>query len=200
MTDTRDADPRVLPHIVGRWSPRAFDASDIAPPDLQTLFDAARWAPSAFNAQPWRFLYARRGDAHWDDFLKLLLPGNAGWAQNASALIFILSDTLMEKPGNEPAPSWSHSFDAGAAWAMMALQARALGYYSHGMTGVNFEAARVELRVPDRFRIEAAVAIGRRGDPASLPEPLQEREKPSGRNRVESFAFAGRFPVEGASR
>lgn len=200
MTDTRDADPRILPHIVERWSPRAFDASDIAPEDLQTLFDAARWAPSAFNAQPWRFLHARRGDAHWEHFLKLLVPMNAGWAQNASALIFILSDTLMEKPGSDPVPSWSHSFDAGAAWAMLALQARSLGYDSHGMTGVDFDAARRTLRVPDRFRIEAAIAVGRRGDPASLPEPLREREKPSGRHPVENFAFAGPFPVEEASR
>lgn len=180
--------------FLDRWSPRAFDSSAIPQDDLDTLFEAACWAPSAFNYQPWRFLYAHRDGADWQRFVELLLPFNQSWVQNAGALVFILSDTLIAAPGSTDAkPSHSHSFDAGAAWALLALQATRLGYHTHGMTGVDFERARIELAVPERFRIEAAVAIGRQGDKSILPEPLQEREFPSDRKPIESFAHSGNF-------
>jgi nitroreductase len=194
-----DTDPRAVtrpvdPLFLDRWSPRAFDASSLPQADLDTLLDAARWAPSAFNYQPWRFLYAHRDSADWARFLGLLLPFNQSWVQHASVLTFILSDSLSSAPGSqETKPSHSHSFDAGAAWALLALQATRMGYHTHAMTGVDFDAARRELAVPDRFRIEAAVAIGRMGDKATLPEALQAREAPSGRNPIDSFAFAGNF-------
>ncbi len=191
MTE-RTADPRIVPLIVDRWSPRAFDGTALPTADLAVIFEAAALAPSAFNYQPWRFLYATHGDAHWQQFLGLLVPFNAGWAQSAGALVFVLSDTQM-RIGGEAKPNHSHSFDAGAAWAMLALQATALGYHAHGMTGVDFDKARAELGVPDDFRIEAAVAIGRKGDPASLPEGLRDREVPSGRNPVAQFSAAGLF-------
>jgi nitroreductase len=156
------------------------------------IFEAAGLAPSAFNGQPWKFLYARRGDANWQRFLDLLIPFNAGWAQNASVLIFIVSLTTVQR-GDTVGPSHSHSFDAGAAWAQMALQATALGYHAHGMVGVDFDRARQELGVPDDWRIEAAVAIGRRDHPDRLSEALREREKPSGRKPVDEIAVAGNF-------
>lgn len=187
----RTTDLPVEQLFLDRWSPRAFDESTISDQDLETLFDAARWAPSAFNWQPWRFLYAKRDSADWDRFLNLLVPFNATWASRASALVFVLSDTLI---GEDAKPSHSHSFDAGAAWALLALQATRLGFAVHGMTGVDFDKARAELLVPERFRIEAAVAIGRQGDKAILPEQLQQREQPSGRKPVAESAFAGNFP------
>jgi len=192
----RQANHPIDPLFLERWSPRAFDGSDLPEEDLLTIFEAARWAPSAFNSQPWRFLYARRGDANWERFLGLLIPWNQGWAHSASVLIYILSDTLpfVGKAG-EPATSHTHSFDAGAAWACLALQATRMGYRAHGMSGVDFDRARIELAVPHRFRVEAAAAIGRIGDPAILTEKLQAREFPSGRNPVEQFAFAGNFPA-----
>ncbi|WP_022684148.1 nitroreductase family protein [Sphingobium bisphenolivorans] len=187
---TRDVDPL----FVERWSPRAFDGSSIPQEDLDTMFEAAGWAPSAFNYQPWRFLYARREGADWGRFLELLLPFNQSWVQNASALVYILSDTLMVRESVEDAkPLRSHSFDAGAAWALLALQATRLGYHSHGMTGVDFDKAREELAVPQRFHIEAAVAIGRIADKSVLPEALQAREHPSGRRDISEFAHAGNF-------
>ncbi len=182
------------PLFTQRWSPRAFDGAAIPQTDLDSILEAARWAPSAFNYQPWRFLYAHRDGAEWQPFLDLLLPFNQGWAQHASVLLFILSDGVMDKgDGSEPKPSHSHSFDAGAAWALLALQATRLGYHCHGMTGVDMDAARKALEVPDRFRIEAAVAIGRRGDVAILPDALQAREQPSDRKPIADFAFEGRF-------
>lgn len=195
MTSTRTTANPVEQLFLQRWSPRAFDGSVIPDADLHTLFDAARWAPSAFNYQPWRLLYAKRESADWARFLDLLLPFNAGWAQHAGALVFILSDTLIVAPGSSEAkPSHSHSFDAGAAWALLALQATRLGYQAHGMTGIDLQRARSELRVPERFRIEAAAAIGRRGDASALPEALQAREHPSDRHPLDQFAFAGAFP------
>lgn len=191
----RQADHPVDPLFLERWSPRAFDGSPIPDSDLMSLFEAARWAPSAFNSQPWRFLYARRGDPEWKLFLDLLIPWNRSWAESASLLLYVLSDTLpfTDKAG-EPAPSHTHSYDAGAAWACLALQATRLGYQAHGMSGVDFDRARSELEVPDRFRIEAAAVVGRIGDPATLPERLRARERPSGRRPAAESAFAGRFP------
>jgi nitroreductase len=186
----------VEPLFLDRWSPRAFDGSSIPQADLDTIFDATRWAPSAFNYQPWKLLYATRDSADWARFLDVLLPFNQSWVQNASAIVFILSDTLMAAPGSEEfKPSYSHSFDAGAAWALLALQATRLGYHSHGMTGVDFDRARAELAVPDRFRIEAAIAIGKIADKSILPQALQAREAPSGRKDIADFVTAGNFPA-----
>jgi nitroreductase len=194
--------PRREPHhpvdplFLERWSPRAFDGSDMPDEDLMTLFEAARWAPSAFNSQPWRFLYAKRGDANWERFLSLLIPWNQGWAHSASVLIYIVSDTLpfVDKASGAPAPSTTHSFDAGAAWACLALQAARMGYHAHGMSGIQDELARAELGLPERYQLNAACVVGRIGDPAMLDEKLRAREVPSDRKAVSEFAFRGRFP------
>ena len=191
----RQPDHPVDPLFLERWSPRAFDGSEMPEDELLTMLEAARWAPSAFNSQPWRFLYARRGEADWERFLGLLIPWNQSWAHSASALIYILSDTLpfTDKAG-EPAISHTHSYDAGAAWACFALQASLMGYQAHGMSGVDFERAQAELGVPERYRIEAAAVVGRIGDPATLPDKLRARETPSGRRPVSELAFRGNFP------
>jgi nitroreductase len=194
MTE-RIADYPIDPLFLDRWSPRAFDGLDLPDEDLLAIFEAARWAPSAFNSQPWRFLYAKRGDPDWERFLGLLIPFNQSWAQSASVLIYILSDrTPMTDRTGEPALSHSHSFDAGAAWVSLALQATRMGYHAHGMSGVDFDRAQVELAVPGRYRVEAAAVVGRIGDPAILSEKLQAREMPSGRKSVAELAFRGGFP------
>ena len=194
MTTGRKAHHPVAPIFLDRWSPRAFDASVMPDADLMTIFEAARWAPSSFNAQPWRFLYAKREDEHWERFLDLLIPFNRDWAQSASVLIYILSDTQMELKPGEPFPSHSHSFDAGAAWASLALQATMIGYHAHGMVGVDFDRARTELKVPERYRFEAAAVIGRVGDIATLDEKLRAREVPSDRKPATDFAIRGEWP------
>ena len=187
MTE-RQTETRVDRLFLDRWSPRAFNGSQLKTSDIETLLEAARWAPSAFNAQPWRLLYAARGDANWDRFLDLLVPFNRGWAGNASLLLFFVSATTSQ---NKPNPT--HSFDTGAAWMSLALQAQIMGLHAHGMAGYDHERARTELRVPDDFRIEAAAVVGRRTDPSILPEPLREREAPSDRNPLSEIAFAGNF-------
>jgi nitroreductase len=185
----------VDPIFTRRWSPRAFDRSAIPDADLLTIFEAARWAPSAFNYQPWRLLYAKRESADWERFLSLLIPWNQGWAHNASVLIYICSDTVMENKPGQLSYAHTHSFDAGAAWASMALQATMLGYHAHGMSGVEWDRAREELKVPERFRVDAACVIGRVGSLDVLDEKLRAREAPSERKPVSEFAFAGDFPA-----
>jgi len=187
MTD-RHSDTRMDRLFLDRWSPRAFDGSPLSTEERDALFDAAHWAPSAFNAQPWRLLYAERGDANWDRFLALLVPANQAWATNSALLVFFVSDTMLNG-----SPSHSHSFDTGAAWMSLALQAEKLGLRAHGMVGIDMDATRTELGIPDNFRIEAAVAVGRQGDPSVLPEKYREREKPSDRRPITEIAIAGNF-------
>lgn len=191
---TRTADHAIESQFLTRWSPRAFDPKPLPEAELMRLFEAARWAPSCMNSQPWRFVYALRDTADWELFLGLLNPGNQAWAQNASALVFAGSFTLMGFPG-QPAtmPSPSHSFDTGAAWASLALQAQAQGLITHGMAGFDRDRAQAELGFPDTVRLEAAIAIGYPGRKEDLSEALQARETPSGRNPVSAFAFAGRY-------
>ena len=190
MIERNEADPRIEPLIVQRWSPRSFDASAMPDEDLNVILEAAGWAPSAFNIQPWTFLYARRWDENWDRFLSLLVEFNQSWAKDASVLIFIVSDKMQGR-GENKSPNHSHSFDAGAAWAMLALQATAMGYHAHGMTGVEFDKAEKELGIPADHRLEAAVAIGRQAPKENLPEQLQDKEAPSGRKPVSEIAIAG---------
>ena len=190
----RVADPPIERVFLDRWSPRAFTGEPIPQSVLFTIFEAARWAPSSYNSQPWRFLYATNGNAHWDKFLNLLIPFNQSWAKTASALVFAVSETTMAMPGKAArVPSHSHSFDAGAAWGYLALQATYLGWHTHGMVGVDFDRVRTELKVPDDVRVEAAIAIGKQGPKTLLPEALQEREFPSPRKPVAEIALEGGF-------
>lgn len=195
MTDlpaNRTASPAVLPLIPARWSPRSFDGTAVPEADLLTMIEAAGWAPSAFNVQPWTFLYALRGDAHWDQFLSLLITFNQSWAKDAGALLFVVS---QETSGSEGQPLYSHSFDTGAAWATLALQAQHMGWHSHGMTGIDFERARAGLGLPEGYRLEAAVAVGRMAPAERLPEGLREREVPSTRKAVNEIARRGIWPA-----
>ncbi|XGA69622.1 nitroreductase family protein [Duganella sp. BuS-21] len=182
-----------------RWSPRAFIPEPIPEQQLMTLLEAARWAPSCFNSQPWRFLYARRDTPDWDKFVGLLTPDNQAWAGNASALVVVVSNSLMKNPDTDAAaewvPSYTHSFDAGAAWAQLGLQSTLAGLRAHGIIGLDMERARRELNVPQHYRIEAAVAIGRQAPAETLDDALQKKEQPSEREPLSVIALAGGFPA-----
>ncbi|MBP2870017.1 MULTISPECIES: nitroreductase family protein [Pseudomonas] len=189
--NTRVANHPILPLILDRWSSRAYDTTaSVTRGELAILFEAARWAPSSFNIQPWRFVFALRGDAGWEGMLDLLIPFNKGWAEAAGALICICSevDTPTKTPGQRQ-PSYSHSFDTGAAWAMFALQASSMGLGTHAMTGFNIDGARDVLQLPDNVRPEAVIAVGRPGSAAELPEGLRERDVPSDRHRIDAFVY-----------
>jgi len=164
-----------------------MNGDPISDADLFALFEAARWAPSSSNNQPWRFIYAKKGDAHWEDFYSLLVPGNQVWAQNASALVIVVSKTTMDN--GKPNPT--HSLDTGSAWMSMALEATFRRLAIHGMAGYNSDKAREVVNVPDGFNIEMMVAIGHRAPKEFLPEKLIEREIPSGRKELDELVFSG---------
>lgn len=192
--NSRTADHPVDALFLERWSPRAFTAEPILQPELMTLFEAARWAPSSYNSQPWRFLYARRDTEPWPRFLGLLNAYNQSWAKGAAALVILVSKTTLLPTGAEKeVPSRTHSLDAGAAWANLALQATRLGWAAHGMAGFDVARTAAELGVPSDYRVEAAIAIGRPGDKSLLPDALQARERPSGRLPLSQLVREGRF-------
>ncbi|AMO72548.1 nitroreductase family protein [Sphingorhabdus sp. M41] len=185
-----NVNPRVLPVIADRWSPRSFDGSTMPEEDLMVMFEAAGLAASAFNYQPWRFQYCLRSDPSWDDFVNLLIPFNIDWAKSASALIFAISETTVNKDGNS-SPSASHSFDTGAAVSYLTLQARALGYHSHVMGGVDHSKARPALGLLDNEKLEVAVAVGSKASPDGLPDHLKSSEKPADRKSLETIITRG---------
>ncbi len=194
--NSRTAEHPIDPLFLERWSPRAFSGEAVPQADLMTMLEAGRWAPSSYNSQPWRFLYARRDTAQWEGFLGLLNDFNRSWAKDAGALVIVVSNSLMRPPGAEKdVPSHSHSLDAGAATVSFMLQATRMGYYVHGMVGFDMERTFADLNVPQGYRVEAAYAIGRIGDKSTLPEMLQSREAPSPRKPLAEIAFEGGFPA-----
>jgi nitroreductase len=195
------ANPRVAAYaiheqFINRWSPRAFSAEPISQETLLGFLEAARWAPSAYNSQPWRFLYARRDTPNWERYLELLNPFNRSWAQQASALVLIMSKTTFTAPGaSEESPALWHTFDTGSAWGHLALQASLSGWYTHGMAGFDQALARQALKIPEGYALHAMIAIGKLGDKASLAEGLQAREVPSTRRPLSELAAEGDFTL-----
>ncbi|MEO0998097.1 MAG: nitroreductase family protein [Pseudomonadota bacterium] len=187
----RDVGHDVHELIPARWSPRAMSGAAIAAADLERLFEAARWAPSSYNNQPWVFLYALRDGPDWQRYFDLLVEGNQVWAKHAGALIVVASRRKTEDGKDIP----THTFDTGAAWQNLALQGTAMGLVVHGMAGFDYAAARERLGIPGDVAVEAMIAVGHPGDPGRLPESLRGIETPSGRRRIAEFAFAGRFPT-----
>jgi len=185
-SQTRTADHAVEPLFVDRWSPRAMSGEAIEPAQLMRLFEAARWAPSAMNAQPWRLLYARRDTEQWPLFFDLLVPANQLWVAQAAALVLIVSDKAQG----------THSFDTGAAWQNLALQGMAQGLVVHGMAGFDYAAAATRLQIPEGFKVEAMVAIGKPGQLSALPEKLQSRESPSPRRPLSETICEGVFTFQ----
>jgi len=153
--------------------------------DLMALFEAAHWAPSCFNEQPWRFLYALRETESWDLFHSFLKGNNRVWAKGAGALVVILSRKSFSHNGK---PSKTHSFDTGAAWGSLCLQGTLLGLTVHGMAGFDHGMARTALEVPEDFDLEAMAAVGYPGSPDLLPENLRSREFPSPRKPLSELA------------
>lgn len=158
--------------------------------ELMTLFEAARWAPSTYNEQEWRYLYAKTGSPHWPAFLGLLMEANQVWCKHAAVLLVVLSKKTFTHNGK---PNPVHTFDAGASFENLALQAAHMGLVCHGMAGFDRDKARTELKVPDDYDVETMVALGRPGDPDRLPEQLKQREVPSGRRPLREITCEGPF-------
>lgn len=189
-TASRTPDRPIDPMFLRRWSPRAMTGAAIGADDLATLFEAARWAPSSYNEQEWRFLYAHREGPHWTTFFELLAEGNRAWCDRAGVLVVVLSHRVFARNGK---PNPVHSFDTGAAFENLALQGCHMGLVVHGMMGFDYERARTALAVPDDYAVEAMVAIGHPGDPSALPEALRKIEAPSQRKPVAELVREGIF-------
>jgi nitroreductase len=187
----RHADHPVFEAFVNRWSRRAYSEKALDRKDILTLLEASRWAPSAGNGQPWRYLWALKGSEAFSAMCACLVPGNLVWAQNAGALLVLSSLTVQENNGK---PNVSHSFDAGAAWMSLALQASLLGLSAHGLAGFDKDKTRVTFKLPTEIEPQIMIAVGYPGEAAELPEALQPREIPSARKPVQDFAFEGFWP------
>jgi len=192
-SELRKADYPIEKLFLDRWSPRAMSGEEIPEEELKVLFEAARWAPSSFNNQPWRILYARRNSEHWPLFFDLLVEGNKVWAKNAAALLLFISKTTFDHNGK---PSITHTFDTGAAWENLALQCFLKGFVVHGMQGFDYDRAREVLKIPEGFTVEAMMAVGKPGDKESLPEKLREKEFPSDRKKLSETICEGPFRFE----
>jgi nitroreductase len=161
--------------IRDRWSPRAFADKPVAPEILRSLFEAARWAPSSYNEQPWAYIVATKGEP--DDFAKVLsvlVEFNQSWAKNAYVLGLAMCELKFAKNGT---PNRNAQYDTGAATALLAVEATARGLAVHQMAGFDAAKARKAFEIPEGWDPLAAMAIGYPGDPASLPASLQERER-----------------------
>jgi nitroreductase len=178
--------------IANRWSPRAFGDQDVSPETLRSLFEAARWAPSSSNEQPWSFLVATRNDQ--ENFTKALQPlveFNVNWAKKAAVLGFAVSELAFAK---NKAPNRNAQYDTGAAMALLAIEATARGLFVHQMAGFDPETAREVFSIPVGFDAIAAFAIGYPGDAATLPQPLRDRElAPRSRKPVREFVMTGQW-------
>ncbi len=176
-----------------RHSPRAMSGEKVSEEELMTLFEAARWAPSAYNIQPWRFVYAERETPEFENIFSCLVDFNKSWCVNAAALIVTISAKNSVSPKGESKPNVTHSFDTGAAWENFALQAFEMGLVAHGMSGFDFKMAAEKLGVPEDYNVEMMIAVGKPGKVENLPEGLRAMETPNDRRPLEETIFKGKF-------
>lgn len=196
--------PRVPEHAVDpvfvhRWSPRALSAEAIDAAELLRILEAARWAPSAGNSQPWRFIYRLHGEPGWDEAVDLLADNNRLWAPRASSLILLVSKTTFRRPGSDaPVAAANHSFDAGASWGYLSLQAALSGWSTRAIGGFDRERARALFEVPEGYKVEILIALGRLGTEEGLPLDLVQREAPSRRRPLGELVAHGTFSLKDA--
>ena len=185
---SRKSTYQINPLILNRWSPRSMTGEELDNEEIMSLFEAARWAPSSYNNQPWRFIYAKRNTEHWERMFSLLADGNKSWAKNSALLVVVISRKNFEY--NEK-PARTHQFDAGSAWENLALEAFSRGIVAHGMQGFDYDKARIDLVIPDDFEVMAMIAIGKKGPREGLPPELQEKEKLTDRKPLKDIIMEG---------
>ncbi len=184
---TRQFHHEIIEPIQNRWSPRAFSTQAVNDQDILALMEAARYAPSCFNEQPWRFIIARQADT-LEKARGALTDKNRRWADKAPVLIVVLARKNFEK-NNEP-NRW-HTFDAGTAWGFLALEAQQRGLITHAMGGFSPEAVHKAFSVNDEYTIVTIIAVGYMGDSDELPEDLREKERPGTRKSLTELVLAG---------
>ena len=190
VRSVRRPEAEIDAQFVERWSRRAISERPLSAEQINSLFEAARWAPSGSNLQPWLFVYAAKPES-LACARELLMDGNRRWASRAPLLVFVFARKRHPETG---APLRSAPFDAGAAWQSLALQAHQLGLSARAMGGIHHAQVYEALGVPaDDFESMVGVAIGYPGERDTLPPDLHEKEQPNTRKSVGEFAFEGRY-------
>jgi nitroreductase len=187
--------PQLTPLLEERWSPRAFDPGHVlAGDELALLFEAARWAPSAGNSQPWSFIYGLRGDETHAKIFSLLADGNQRWAKRASAIIITIRQ-LAAGPDHDLFGPDHTQFDLGQSVAHLSIQAGAMGLHVHQFSGFDRPGTALAFGVPDHWEVTSGIAIGRIAAPDVFDEQWEvDRElKPRDRRPVSEFVFPGRW-------
>lgn len=184
----RKADYPVAPLFLNRWSPRSYKESQVTDEVLNTVLEAARWAPSSSNLQPWRFVVAKTEEQR-KAFHTFIRPNNRLWVEKAPVLILLASHRVNANGD----PNGAHAFDTGAAWGLLALQAKLLGLSTRAIGGFDKEEARIALHVPDEFELHAVIALGYQGDTETLHESFRDREAPNGRRPLQESIIEGKW-------
>lgn len=179
----------VMPEILHRWSPRSFSDRPVSASDLRTVFEAARWAASSSNEQPWRFLVGRKGSDTYEKILSTLVERNQQWARSAPVLILDATRTKFVRNGSDNPVAL---YDLGAAAATLCYQATALGLHTHQMAGFDRDAARRVFDLPPEFIWGAAMALGYLGEPSALtvPQMLEQEVAPRSRKPLSEIVFS----------
>jgi nitroreductase len=164
----------VLPVILERWSPRAFSDRDVSPSDLKVIFEAARWAPSSFNEQPWRFIVGHRNSETYKKIAESMVPFNQAWATTAPVLILSVAKTRFS---HNDSPNNYAVHDLGAADGFITLQAASMGIATHQMAGFDQAKAREAFSIPEVYAIGSVMALGYQGEPSILGEHYQGQEQ-----------------------
>ena len=164
----------VLPVILERWSPRSFADRDVSAADLRVIFEAARWAPSSFNEQPWRFFVGARNSMTYSKIFEALVPSNQQWAKTAPVLILGVAKTRFS---HNDTPNNYASHDLGAAMVLMTIQAASMGISTHQMAGFDWVSAREAFAIPETYAMGSVMALGYQGELADLPEKYQAQEQ-----------------------
>jgi len=193
MKNTRKSENKVDDIFINRRSPRALSGESISDEELMSLFEAAKWAPSNANAQPWKFIYAKRETEEWDKFFDLLIEFNQIWSKNAAVLVVLVSRNTFDDEEKKGQENVTHSFDAGSAWMSLALQASSMGLAAHGMAGFDYVKAKKVLEIPSDYTVEAMIAIGKPGSLDMIPERMQKDEKYRERKKVSEIISEGKF-------
>ena len=192
MSKEASADHPIHELIVKRWSPYGFSDRPVAEGDLRSLFEAARWAPSSYNEQPWSYIVATKDDPeHFHRLLSCLVEPNQAWAKNGPVLALAVA-SLRFKRNNKPNAAAIH--DLGLAAAHLTFEATARGLYVHQMIGILPDKARELYQVPNDHQPVTALTMGYPADPNTLPDPLKQRDlAPRQRKPLAEFVFAGRW-------
>ena len=192
MNRPADAHFEIIDPILQRWSPRAFSDRSVAPEAIQQLLEAARWAPSCFNEQPWRFLIATKDEPkEFERMLACLVEGNQVWAKSAPVLMLTFASTKFSRNGHKNRHAWH---DVGLAIGQMGIQATTMGLSMHQMAGIQGSKIGEVYRIPGDFEPVTAIALGYLGAPNTLPDHLLEMERgPRRRNLQSEFAFSGNW-------